>query len=100
MPAVWKPWKAKGVLSTVPTAPWKSRKSKRDSHISTAPAVLYIRQQRRLNAEELVCRGKVEIQHQDYHFPTAPTACGARKEMIAAKLRSSRRLGVLPEPNR
>jgi hypothetical protein len=27
-----------------------------------------------------VGRGKVEIQIQDSHFPTAPTACGARKK--------------------
>src|SRR5207244_9371764 len=25
-------------------------------------------------------RGKVEIQKQDSHFPTAPTACGARRK--------------------
>jgi hypothetical protein len=27
-----------------------------------------------------VGRGKVEIQKQDFHFPTAPIACGARKK--------------------
>jgi hypothetical protein len=44
-------------------SPWKSLC---DSHIPTAPAA---------NAD-----GKVEIQKQDSHFPTASMACGARKE--------------------
>jgi hypothetical protein len=61
------------------TPPWKSRKG---AEIPTFP------QRRRLldyvpdgaEEEELVCGGKVEIQKQDSHFPTAPMACGARKE--------------------
>jgi hypothetical protein len=30
--------------------------------------------------EKTVGRGKVEIQKQDSHFPTAQNACGARKK--------------------
>src|SRR5579862_5190463 len=32
------------------------------------------------NEEKTVGRGKVEIQKQDSHFPTAQNACGARKK--------------------
>jgi hypothetical protein len=80
MPAGGNSGKRKSMLSTVSTPPWKSRKG---GEIPTFP------QRRRLlgwtvregaEAEELVCRGKVEIQKQDSHFPTAPMACGARKE--------------------
>jgi hypothetical protein len=50
----------------------------RDSHIPTAPTVaVYFRNQ----SSEIgtVGRGKVEIQKQDFHFPTAPTACGSKE---------------------
>ncbi len=50
----------------------------RDSHIPTAPTVgVYGRKQ----SSEIgtVGRGKVEIQKQDFHFPTAPTACGSKE---------------------
>jgi hypothetical protein len=29
-------------------------------------------------------RGKVEIQKQDFHFPTAPTACGSKVKTPSA----------------
>jgi len=29
--------------------------------------------------------GKVEIQKQDFHFPTAPTACGSKEEELSTK---------------
>jgi len=38
-----------------------------------------------------VGRGKVEIQKQNSHFPTAPTACGARKEIDLNKLRKGQK---------
>ena len=50
----------------------------RDSHIPTAPTIgVYFRNQ----SSEIgtVGRGKVEIQRQDFHFPTAPTACGSKE---------------------
>ena len=54
MTGVWKTRKTKPRFPFVSHSPWKSL---RDSHIPTAPAA---------NAD-----GKVEIQKQDSHFPTA-----------------------------
>jgi hypothetical protein len=54
-------------------------KAARFPHFHSADGCL-IRVQDGADAEELVCGGKVEIQKQDSHFPTAPMACGARKE--------------------
>jgi hypothetical protein len=61
---------------------------RRDSHISTAPALsvsLYAGTPEQKNRGY----GKVEIQKPDSHFPTAPTACGARKNDLL-KTRSNR----------
>jgi hypothetical protein len=33
-------------------------------------------------AEELVCGGKLEIQKQDFHFPTAPMAAQGRSMTV------------------
>ena len=56
----------------------------RDSHISTAPMTrLYLSEQAK-PVEEMGGRGKVEIQNQDFHFPTAPISL-RRKEEITSK---------------
>jgi hypothetical protein len=58
MPGLWKVWKAKKRLPTLPTSPLEiSPKNRRDSHIPTAPATK--------------ADGKVENQKQVSHFPTA-----------------------------
>ena len=57
---------------------------RRDSHISTAPAVSG-QTENRVHEEELEGGGKVEIQEQDSHFSTALKACGARKKIIEGK---------------
>ena len=58
MAGLWKAWKAKGRLPTLPTSPLEiSPKGWRDSHIPTAPATK--------------ADGKVENQKQVSHFPTA-----------------------------
>ncbi len=55
MPGLWKAWKAKDRLPTLPTSPLEiSPQSRRDSHIPTAPAKP---------------QGKVENQNQVSHFP-------------------------------
>jgi hypothetical protein len=72
--------KANGALLTVSHAALEISQRRRDYHISTAPTTVRFAFQTELKEEELVCRGKVEIQKQDSHFPTAPMACGARKE--------------------
>jgi len=41
------------------------------------------RSKSKAKSRRTVCDGKVEIQNQDSHFPTAPTACGARKEIVS-----------------
>ena len=40
MAVPWKAWKTNPRFSTLPTAPWKSRQQRRDSHIPTAPTNL------------------------------------------------------------
>jgi hypothetical protein len=53
---------------------------RRDCHISTAPALSSSPWFLKTADRRTVDYGKVEIQEQDSHFPTAPTACGARNE--------------------
>jgi hypothetical protein len=57
----------------------------RDSPISTAPATGIYIGETEATARRIVGHGKVEIQNQDSHFPTAPTACGARKTVFKKK---------------
>jgi len=66
-------------------------KAARFPHFHSAGDYL-IRVQGRAEAEELVCGGKVEIQKQDSHFPTAPMACGARKETDCYRSKKSEML--------
>jgi hypothetical protein len=57
----------------------------RDSHIPTAPTTMALLRHKRKNKNpDCVGGGKVEIQKQDFHFPTAPTACGSKEENRAA----------------
>src|SRR5271170_3599047 len=81
MATVWKRWKSKSRISSVPTASWKSRES---SEIPTFPQLLrFVIASQPNNPSRRTGRGgKVEIQKQDSHFPTAPTACGARKKLL------------------
>ncbi len=81
MPAPWKRWKSKNRITTVPTASWKSREG---SEIPTFPQLLrfVIASQPSKPCGRTGCGGKVEIQKQDSHFPTAPMACGARKKFL------------------
>src|SRR5579864_95713 len=87
MPAGGNHGKRKARFPPFPRRLGNLAKTARFPHSHSADG-LFIHQPRRQNAEKLVCRGKVEIQNQDSHFPTAPMACGARKELRAAKLRS------------
>jgi hypothetical protein len=57
----------------------------RDSHISTASATGIDIGETEATARRIVGPGKVEIQNQDSHFPTAPTACGARETAFKKK---------------
>ncbi len=58
MPGLWKEWKAKGRLPTLPTSPLGNlANSERASHISTAPA--------------MTADGNVQNQKQVFHVPTA-----------------------------
>src|ERR1700686_4071163 len=81
MPPLWKPWKSNNRISTVPKASWESRES---SEIPTFPQLLrfVIASQPNNPGGRTGCGGKVEIQKQDSHFPTAPIACGARKKIL------------------
>ena len=56
----------------------------RDSHISTAPVSVGCLRAKSKQSKELrsVDDGKVEIQEQDSHFPTAPRACGSKEKGI------------------
>jgi hypothetical protein len=56
----------------------------RDSHISTAPATRPYLSNEGKPQEEFAGGGKVEIQKQDFHFPTAPISL-RRKERIISK---------------
>jgi len=81
MPTLWKRWKSKSRIPTVPTGSWKSRKG---GEIPTFPQLLLFGLVYTINnyGGRTVCGGKVEIQKQDSHFPTAPMACGARKKIL------------------
>jgi hypothetical protein len=56
----------------------------RDSHISTAPMTRFYLSEQAKPGEEMGGGGKVEIQNQDFHFPTAPISL-RRKEEITSK---------------
>jgi len=81
MTTVWKPWKSRSRIPNVPTASWESRES---GEIPTFPQPLrfVIASQPNNPGRRTGCGGKVEIQKQDSHFPTAPMACGARKKIL------------------
>jgi hypothetical protein len=79
MAGLWKAWKAKGRLPTLPTSPLEiSPKDKRDSPIPTAPATK--------------TDGKVENQKQVSHFPTASIALSTKEQ--------DRHGGLRPPPRR
>jgi hypothetical protein len=71
MPGLWKAWKAKDRLPTLPTSPLEiSPKNRRDSHIPTAPATK--------------ADGKVENQKQVSHFPTASIPLSTKEQNHSA----------------
>jgi hypothetical protein len=84
MAELWKAWKAKNRLPSLSTAPWKSRQQR---EIPTFPQlrrrgpICRTKENRKKN---LRAGGKVEIQKQDFHFPTAPISL-RRKERIISK---------------
>src|SRR5664280_3584121 len=82
MPGLWKAWKAKGRLPTLSTSPLEI--SPRAGEIPTFPQLrrlLAIFSGRTTKKESgSVGGGKVEIQNQDSHFSTAPTACGSKED--------------------
>jgi hypothetical protein len=84
MTGPWKAWKSKSSFSTLSPVPWKSRKRR---EISTFPQPLRLTQVKIKTGggRRSVGYGKVEIQKQDSHFPTAPMACGARMEQDCYK---------------
>src|SRR5260370_42651132 len=65
--------------------------SRRDFHIPTGPAVSPPPPNETGGGGRTVGYGKVEIQKQDSHFPTAPTPFGARKTRIKKRLRKDRK---------
>jgi len=82
MPGLWKAWKAKGRLPTLSTSPLEI--SPKAGEIPTFPQlrrVLHVSDRTAGRKESgSVGGGKVEIQNQDSHFSTAPTACGSKEE--------------------
>src|SRR5690242_14350207 len=99
MPAGGNHGKRKACFPPFPRALEISQR-RRDSHIPTAPTV-YSWLAKEAEYGRLVCRGKMEIQNQDFHFPTAPMACGARMEAESRELRTlTTRPGDLPKPKR
>jgi hypothetical protein len=57
----------------------------RDSHISTAPTTGIYSGETEATARRIVGCGKVEIQNQDFHFPTAPDALRRKEDSIEEK---------------
>src|SRR5580704_16470459 len=84
-----KAWKSKGSFPPLSTAPWKSRQRR---EISTFPQPQLGTQGKVKTGGDgrSVGYGKVEIQKQDSHFPTAPKACGARNKNITKGVRMLR----------
>ena len=77
MAELWIAWKNQRQVSHATHSSLEISQRRRDSHISTAPAVT-IYDQKTGGAKTEGC-GKVEIQHQDSHFPTAPKARSATR---------------------
>ena len=81
MPGLWKAWKAKNRLPTLSTSPLGI--SPRAGEISTFPQLrrLLAISGRTAGKKRIgsVGGGKLEIQNQDSHFSTAPTACGSKE---------------------
>jgi hypothetical protein len=83
MTGLWKAWKSKNQDSQLfPRAPWESRQQQaRFPHFhSSGGAYLFQTEPQARKESGSVGHGKVEIQNQDSHFPTAPTACGSKEE--------------------
>ena len=86
MAGLWKAWKAKGRLPPLSTSPLEISPSA--GEISTFPQlrrVLLLSERRASKELRSVGGGKVEIQKQDSHFPTTPTACGSKEKGILWK---------------
>jgi len=85
MAELWKERKAKKRLSSLSTAPWKSRPQR---EIPTFPQLRrrgpYLLNKGKPQEEFIWVGGKVEIQKQDSHFPTDPISL-RRKERIISK---------------
>jgi hypothetical protein len=92
MPGLWKAWKAKGGLPTLSTSPLGI--SPRAGEIPTFPQLRRLLPISGRNSSQKesgsVGHGKVEIQNQDSHFPTAPTACGSKEDKHVLKKKTGR----------
>jgi hypothetical protein len=81
----------KNRLSTFPQLLGNLAQTARFPHSHSSGDEAYMAK-RRQTARRIVGYGKVEIRNQDSHFPTAPTACGARKTTKEKERQSKRRL--------
>src|ERR1017187_10344077 len=76
--------------SVAATAVKGSRSPKRAEEMAgpSAPAIRFSRKNLTQKTKESLTMGggKVEIQRQDSHFPTAPTACGSKEENPSLKI--------------
>jgi hypothetical protein len=76
--------------SVAATAVKGSRSPKRAEEMAgpSAPAIRFSHKNLTQKTKESLTMGggKVEIQRQDSHFPTAPTACGSKEENPSLKI--------------
>jgi len=80
MATVWKRWKSNDGF---PPFSHRLGNLAEGGEIPTFPQLLrFVIAQPNHPGERTGCGGKVEIQKQDSHFPTAPMACGARKKIL------------------
>src|SRR5450631_221831 len=89
MAGLWKAWKTKSGFSTLPPAPWESRKK---LHIPTASTADPYSPCKSRTARRTGNPGKVEIQERDSRFPTVAKPPAAQGE----KFKNQYERGVLP----
>ena len=84
----WEEWKTKGRFPTLPPAPWKSCQRREISTFQQLRRLLSLLTWSQLNRQESLTAGggKVDIQNQDSHFPTAPKACGSKVKNLHSNL--------------
>src|ERR1035441_9002579 len=88
MAGLWKAWKAKKRLPPLSTSPLEISQTARDFHIPSTPAIRFSHKNltQKTKGSLTMGGGKVEIQRQDSHFPTAPSACCSKEENPSLKI--------------